>query len=209
MHTYTDFKNTEPSLLFESLNPEKKVVGIDEAGRGPLAGPVTAAAVLLNTKSIPLGINDSKKLTKKNRNKLYKEIINTSIVGIASASVEEIDRLNIHKATMLAMRRAFICICWKIGKIPDIALIDGNQSPRLPCKIKTIIKGDTKSISIAAASIVAKVSRDNFISEIAAQFPEYKWNKNAGYGTKEHLLGLTILGKTPHHRNSFRPIRHK
>ena len=209
MHKDTNFNNTEPSLFFEKLNTGKKVVGIDEAGRGPLAGPVTAAAVLLNPTSIPLGIKDSKKLTKLNRNKLFEEIINTSVVGIASASVEEIDRLNILRATMLAMKRAFVCICWKIGKIPDVALIDGNQSPNLPCESKTIIKGDSKSISIAAASIVAKVSRDNLISEIGAQFPEYRWNKNAGYATKEHLLGLTIFGKTPHHRNSFRPIKHK
>jgi len=179
------------------------IAGVDEAGRGPWAGPVVAGAVILDANNIPEGINDSKKLPKKKREELLELINITSIVGVGIASVQEIDDLNILAATMLAMRRAVA----DLSNLPQLALIDGNKAPELSCKTETIIKGDSKSLSIAAASIVAKVTRDRIMKEIANDYPHYGWEKNAGYGTKLHQGGLARHGVTEHHRRSFKPIR--
>lgn len=180
------------------------VAGIDEAGRGPWAGPVVAACVILDRqKPLPGGVNDSKKLTKAKREMLYRHIMADAQVGIGICSVEEIDEHNILGATKLAMRRAFENLPAK----PDTVLVDGNQLPDLPCQMQAIIGGDGQCVSIAAASIIAKVTRDRIMDELAQQYPNYGWHRNAGYGTKAHQDGLTLFGVTPHHRRSFAPIR--
>ena len=198
----------KPDLKIES-SFEGEVVGIDEAGRGPLAGPVFAASVLLNTKNIPKGIDDSKALNSNARNLLFKKIINSSFYGVSIATVKEIDRLNILQATLLAMRRSYLNLSWQLARLPKNAIIDGNQSPKLPCRSMTIVKGDTKSLSIAAASIVAKVSRDNYIKFLHSFYPNYDWENNFGYSSHKHRLGLTFLGPTPHHRLTFKPLKKK
>ena len=185
------------------------VAGVDEAGRGPLAGPVVASAVIIDREKIPhklsLELNDSKKLTKKKREKLFQEITNEPSIkyGIGLASVAEIDKINILQAALLAMTRAVENLSLK----PDFAIIDGNKAPKLFCPCKTIIGGDAKSISIAAASIVAKVKRDEIMAEIAKEFKEYGFVKHAGYGTKMHIDAITKYGITPHHRKTFAPIK--
>ena len=172
-------------------------------GRGPLAGPVTAAAVILDPDRIPPGLNDSKKLTAKRREALYEQILDMAEVSIAHATVEEIDEINILRASHLAMERAVA----GLKTPPDHVLIDGNQVPRgLTVSNETIIKGDARSLSISAASIVAKICRDYVMVDLAQQHPGYAWEKNAGYGTKAHMEGLRNLGVTPHHRRSFKPI---
>lgn len=181
-----------------------RIAGVDEVGRGPYAGPVTAAAVVLDLSRIPEGLNDSKKLTARRREALAEAIYDSAEVSIAEASVEEIDRLNILAASHLAMRRAIA----GLGTLPDLALIDGNRLPEdLPCAGQTVIRGDALSVSIAAASIVAKIGRDAQMAALAQQHPGYGWERNAGYGTKEHQNALLDLGVTPHHRRSFAPIR--
>ena len=198
----------KPDLTIEStINGQ--VVGIDEAGRGPLAGPVYAASVILDRKSIPSGINDSKLLNIKTRESLYQKIIESSLYAVSMASVWEIDRLNILQATLLAMRRSYLNLSWKLSKLPNCALIDGNQAPKLPCRTITIIKGDTRSLSIAAASIIAKVTRDRHLKFLHSKYPNYDWVNNLGYSSKKHRLGLTILGPSPHHRLSFKPLKQK
>jgi ribonuclease HII len=179
------------------------VAGIDEAGRGPWAGPVVAASAIIFPDKLPAGINDSKKLSHSKREQLFDAIMACAITGVGMASVEEIDELNILEATKLAMRRSLE----QLSQMPDIALVDGNRAPALPCKVKTVIGGDAKSISIAAASIIAKVTRDRIMQQLGAQYPGYGWERNAGYGTAEHQKGLAALGITPHHRRSFAPIR--
>ena len=191
-----------PDLSYEQTHTGI-VAGIDEAGRGPWAGPVVAAAVILDTTQIPEGINDSKKLSAKQRELLFASITASCYHGVGIASVEEIDRLNILQATKLAMQRAVQAL----GIIPDIALVDGNQPPLLPCKVQTIISGDGVSLSIAAASILAKVTRDHMMCKLAAEYPGYGWEKNVGYGTAQHQKALANLGVTPHHRRSYAPIR--
>ncbi|MEK6217480.1 MAG: ribonuclease HII [Boseongicola sp.] len=179
------------------------IAGVDEVGRGPLAGPVTAAAVILNADDIPEGLNDSKKLNAAARERLAIEIENRACVSIAHASVEEIDRLNIRRASHLAMVRAISAL----GLVADHALIDGNMIPNgCPCAATAIVKGDGKSVSIAAASIVAKVARDRIMVDWAQQHPGYGWERNAGYPTKVHREALQDLGVTPHHRRSFKPV---
>ncbi len=179
------------------------VAGVDEVGRGPLAGPVTAAAVILDPNAIPEGLNDSKQLGRVRRDRLATEIHATAQVSIAHASVAEIDRLNILQASCLAMRRAL----QGLPRAPDHALIDGNRLPDdLPCPAEQIVKGDRKSLSISAASIVAKVCRDEIMVGLAQQHPGYGWDHNAGYPTPEHLAALRHLGATPHHRRSFAPV---
>ena len=179
------------------------IAGVDEVGRGPLAGPVTAAAVVLDPKQIPEGLNDSKKLSAKRRAALSDEIFQTAEVCVAHASVEEIDEINILRAAHLAMERAVA----GLGRHPCIALIDGNMIPNgLSCPGRSIIKGDGKSLSIAAASIVAKTTRDAIMWDLAQQFPGYGWETNAGYGSKSHMSALQKLGPTPHHRRSFKPV---
>ena len=179
------------------------IAGIDEAGRGPWAGPVVAAAAIIDKTRNLNGINDSKKLTHAKREKLYEIICAEHQVGVGISSVAEIDQSNILAATKLAMLRAYE----NLPHQADIALIDGNQLPNLPCKMEFVIGGDAKSISIAAASIIAKVTRDRIMSELALQFPEYLWQKNAGYGTAAHQASLLKFGVTEHHRKSYAPIR--
>jgi ribonuclease HII len=178
-----------------------RVVGVDEVGRGPLAGPVTAAAVRLDPLRLPVGLRDSKMLTPARREALCAEIIAVAEVSVAHATVEEIDSLNILRASHLAMERAIA------GLDVDHALIDGNLIPRgLICKATAIVRGDAKCLSIAAASIVAKVTRDRIMVDLAQQHPGYGWEANAGYPTKAHLEALLNLGVTPWHRRSFKPV---
>jgi len=179
-----------------------RVAGVDEVGRGPLAGPVTAAAVVLDPARIPEGLNDSKALTAKRREALYEQIIAVAEVSVGHASVEEIDEVNILRASHLAMVRALEGL-----GLPDLALVDGNMLPRdMPCDGRTIVKGDAISLSISAASIVAKIRRDRIMWDLAQQFPGYGWETNAGYGSKSHMAALQNLGVTPHHRRSFKPV---
>ncbi|WP_255564459.1 ribonuclease HII [Mameliella sp. CS4] len=180
------------------------VAGVDEVGRGPLAGPVVAAAVVLNRASIPEGLNDSKKLSAKRRAFLTPLLRQSAQVGLGVASVEEIDALNILQASLLAMRRAVAAL----PVVPDHLLIDGNRLPvDLPCPAIPVVGGDGRSPSIAAASIVAKTWRDDVMKEAATQFPGYGWETNAGYPTKCHKSALRDLGVTPFHRRSFAPVR--
>ena len=179
------------------------VAGVDEVGRGPLAGPVTAAAVVLDPEHIPEGLNDSKKLTARKREALHDLLVDVAEVSVAHASVEEIDALNILRAAHLAMVRALEGLPRK----PNYALIDGNMIPRgCPIPAQAVIKGDGLSASIAAASIVAKIRRDRIMMDLAQQYPGYGWETNAGYGSKKHMDALANLGVTPHHRRSFKPV---
>ena len=179
------------------------ICGVDEAGRGPWAGPVVAAAVVLDRTSVPKGLDDSKKLTAARRAALYDAIQAAARVGIGIASVAEIDRLNILRANDLAMARAVAAL----DPVPDAALVDGNRvPPDLPCRAEALVGGDGLSLSVAAASIVAKVTRDRIMGELARAHPGYGWETNQGYGTAAHRAALAQLGVTPHHRHSFRPI---
>ena len=180
-----------------------RVAGVDEVGRGPLCGPVIAAAVRLDPGRIPEGLNDSKKLCVARREALYDLLMATADVAIGAASVEEIDAINILQASHLAMIRAVA----GLSAPPDHLLIDGNRLPRdLTIPAEAIVKGDARSVSIAAASVVAKVWRDRIMVDLAQQHPGYGWERNAGYPTKDHLAALRNLGPTPHHRRSFRPV---
>ncbi len=181
-----------------------RIVGVDEAGRGPLAGPVTAAAVWLDPAHIPAGLGDSKQLSARARDALFDQIMASADVGIGHATPAEIDAINILQATFLAMRRAVAAL----RVAPDLALIDGNRlPPDLGCAGRTIIKGDAQVFSIAAASIIAKVTRDRIMTELDRQHPGYGWRENAGYPTKRHINAIADLGVTAHHRRSFAPIR--
>jgi len=179
------------------------VCGVDEAGRGPLAGPVVAAAVIFDSKRIPRGLDDSKKLGAGAREKLYDKIMQRAVaVGVGEASVDEIDLVNIRQATHMAMARAVRALI----PAPVFALVDGNDPPPLPCPCETIIGGDGISASIAAASIIAKVTRDRMMLALHEQHPVYHWDSNKGYGTEDHLHALAVHGCTPHHRRSFAPV---
>jgi ribonuclease HII len=195
-----------PNYTFESRAHARihgLIAGVDEAGRGPLAGPVVAAAVIFEKKRIPKGIDDSKKLSARAREEFYARILETAIaVGVGEASVDEIDLLNIRQATHLAMARAVRAL----SPAAAFALVDGNDAPALPCPCETIVGGDGRSLSIAAASIVAKVTRDRLMVALHELHPLYGWVTNKGYGTEEHLLALGRHGATPHHRRSFAPI---
>ena len=190
----------EQSLLQRGLAP---VCGIDEAGRGPLAGPVVAAAVVLDAASIPEGLDDSKKLTAAARERLAEHIRACARVGIGIASAAEIDALNIHHATLLAMRRAFDALP---GPAPAFAFIDGKFCPALPCEAEPVVKGDASVLSIAAASIIAKVERDALLAELHERFPQYGFAQHKGYPTKAHIEALQRHGPCPEHRRSFRPV---
>jgi len=179
------------------------VAGVDEVGRGPFAGPVVAAAVILDPDDYPEGMTDSKKLSKAKRELLFDQIMQKADVGIGEASVQEIDTYNILQATFIAMRRAVK----NLKTTPDILLVDGNRDPETGIPSQLIVKGDTLSLSISAASIVAKVTRDRQMCAFAAQYPHYGWERNSGYGTTEHRKGLSLFGVTPLHRRSFAPIR--
>ncbi|MEM0948458.1 MAG: ribonuclease HII [Pseudomonadota bacterium] len=195
-----------PDLSFETALRRQgvhRVAGVDEAGRGPLAGPVVAAAVVLRGKVPPKGVADSKKLSAARREAVFERIEACCHVGVGIASVEEIDRLNILRASHLAMCRALESL-----PIPaDYALIDGNMVPQdLSIPAEPVVKGDARCASIAAASIVAKVSRDRIMVDLAQQYPDYGWDRNAAYPTPEHLRALRDFGVTPHHRRSFAPV---
>ncbi|MFN3232434.1 MAG: ribonuclease HII [Alphaproteobacteria bacterium] len=180
-----------------------RVAGVDEVGRGPWAGPVVAAAVILDAARIPEGLNDSKKLSKARREALFPILFDCTVIGIGQASVEEIDEINILQASFLAMQRAIDAL----PTTPQHLLIDGNRLPKnLPCPATAVIKGDGKCLSIAAASIVAKVTRDQIMADLAENFPDYGWARNAGYGTAQHRQALDLVGVSPHHRKSFAPI---
>ena len=179
------------------------VVGIDEAGRGPWAGPVVAAAVILNPDRIPEGLNDSKQLTPEAREDRFAEIMATAIVGVALGTVNRIDRMNILQANLWTMRAAY-----RAMQVPAAAaLIDGNICPkRFPCTARTVVGGDCLSLSVAAASIVAKVTRDRIMVKLSRRYRRYGWERNKGYGTPEHALAIETHGVCPHHRRSFTPI---
>ncbi len=179
------------------------IAGIDEAGRAPLAGPVAAAAVVLDLDNVPQGLADSKALTAARREALFAEILATSHVGIASVSHQEIDTINIRQASLLAMCRALAALPCK----PDIAFVDGNDPPNLPCATEAVVKGDSSIASIAAASIVAKVVRDRMMARLGQAYPAYGFASNAGYSTKAHLSAVTNEGPCPFHRLSFSPLR--
>jgi len=194
----------EYEAIAEGLSP---VCGVDEAGRGPWAGPVVAGAAILDPDTLPeclrQGLDDSKKLKANKREALFTLLKDHAVTGLGIASVEEIDNLNILQATMLAMTRAVADLDIKPGMI----LVDGNRLPDFFCPAEALVKGDGRSLSIAAASIVAKVSRDAIMTELAEMHPGYGWQTNAGYGTKKHIQGLAEFGVTEHHRRSFAPIR--
>ena len=179
------------------------VAGVDEAGRGPLAGPVVAAAVVLDPGHIPTGLNDSKKLSQRARDALFAEILATAEIGVGVADVARIDEMNILQATLWAMTQAVA----DLEQMPDLALIDGNRCPKLTCPSQPIVKGDAKSMSIAAASIVAKVTRDRIMLALDRKIPQYGFARHKGYGTAFHLEMLKTHGATPHHRSSFAPVR--
>ena len=196
------------------------VIGIDEAGRGPWAGPVVAAAVWLDPAACPPAfldrLDDSKKLTARRRGELF-EMLQTphcgfAVLGLGEATVTEIDGLNILQASLLAMRRAAEALSMSLrscrpGLSIAAALIDGNKLPGLACEETAVVKGDGRSLSIAAASVAAKVTRDCAMAGYAREFPGYGWERNQGYGTAEHRAGIARLGVTPLHRRSFRPVR--
>ncbi|MGB0748572.1 MAG: ribonuclease HII [Magnetospiraceae bacterium] len=179
-----------------------RIAGIDEAGRGPWAGPVVAAAVVLSADAALPGLDDSKKMTAAARERLFEAIQTSAEVGVGQACVAEIDQMNILAATLLAMRRALDALAQPV----DAALVDGNRLPDLPCPAQAVVKGDGRSLSIAAASVIAKVTRDRIMADLAQDFPAYGWERNAGYGTKAHQDALARVGITPHHRKSFKPI---
>ena len=185
------------------------VCGVDEAGRGPLAGPVVAAAVILDRRRLPKalrrGLDDSKKLSAPEREEFAAMLYDCAgaEIGIGAASVIEIDRRNILQATLAAMCRAVAAL----PRRPVVALVDGNVPPPLPCPVRTVIGGDGLSLSIAAASVIAKVTRDRLMRRLALRYDGYGWTTNVGYGTPEHQQALKLLGLTPHHRRSFAPVQ--
>jgi ribonuclease HII len=206
-------RNGEPMPDFAiERGCEGVVCGIDEAGRGPLAGPVVAAAVIIDRRrfrgELRGALDDSKALSREVRESCYGALfagarIGAVRIGVGAASRGEIDRINILRASLVAMARAVAAL----GLRPDIALVDGNVAPSLPCAVKTIVKGDALSFSIAAASVIAKVTRDRIMHGLATRYPGYGWETNVGYATAEHGAAIRRLGVTPHHRRSFAPVR--
>jgi ribonuclease HII len=179
------------------------VAGVDEAGRGPWAGPVIAAAVILDPLRIPDGIDDCKRLTSLQRDRAYDAICRNALAfAVGEASVEEIDRFNILAASLLAMERAVSYL----AQAPQLALVDGNRAPKLACAVETIVEGDVKSLSIAAASIIAKVYRDRLMCDLDRRHPGYFWSRNKGYGTSDHRRAIAKLGITSQHRRSFTAV---
>ncbi len=199
---------TRPNFDIEDQFEFPHIFGVDEVGRGPLAGPVVSACVYIPQKNrlhpVWSQVRDSKKLSAAKRDILFSSIKTQCIFGIGMASVEEIDQINILQATFLAMYRALE----SCSPSPQMVLIDGNRSPKnWPWNHKTVVKGDSKSVSIAAASILAKVTRDSLMEELAKTFPQYGWDTNAGYGTSTHMNALSSFGVTPYHRKTFAPVR--
>ena len=200
-----------PDFSIERTIQASLIAGFDEAGRGPWCGPVVAACVCWPNLDIPEelagAINDSKKLSAKKREALFPLIINSNaLVGVGLCSAEEIDEMNILQASFVAMHRALLQIRSK-GFMPDFGLIDGNRLPKWDIPCQAVIGGDAKSLSIGAASIIAKVARDRIMTELAKEYPQYGWERNAGYGTAEHVAALKEYGITPHHRKSYAPIK--
>jgi ribonuclease HII len=191
-----------PCFKIEKAYPEP-LAGVDEAGCAPLAGPVVAAAVVLDRRSFPRGIDDSKAIPAPTREAIFARLQKSARIGVGIASVEEIDRLNIYWARMLAMVRAVDAL----GFEPAMVLVDGNACPKWNRPSKAIVAGDAKCRSIAAASIIAKVTRDRIMAEYAREHPGYGWETNKGYPTRQHLHALDQLGLTPLHRRSFAPVR--
>lgn len=181
------------------------IAGADEVGRGPLAGPVVAAAVILDPAHVPQGLADSKKLSARRRDILYAEICAHADIGIALAPPARIDRDNIRQATLWALAQAIAAL----PRAPALVLVDGNDPPPAACRVETIVGGDNLVASIAAASIVAKVVRDRLMTRLGAQFPAYGFERHMGYGTPAHLAALRAHGPCPHHRHSFAPVRQK
>ena len=179
------------------------IAGVDEAGRGPLAGPVVAAAVVLDPAFISDGIADSKALDAKSRQSVYQAIVATAQVGIGVAGVDRIDSDNILNASLWAMAQAVA----RLDCRPRLVLVDGNKVPNVECSTRAIVQGDAKCLSIAAASIVAKVVRDAMMAELAHDYPHYGFDRHKGYGTREHHEAIARHGVTPHHRRSFRPVQ--
>lgn len=204
-----DVKTIKPDFCFEEAVLAAgigRVAGIDEAGRGPLSGPVVAASVVLNMDNLPQGLNDSKKLTATNRRKLFHEIIKTCEVGVGVVSAREIDQINILQATFLAMKRA----SEELSNGADYWLIDGDKvPPALAGRAHAVVKGDARSLSIAAASIIAKVTRDRIMELADMRWPEYGFAKHAGYGTKAHVDAIDVHGPCPIHRMTFAPIANR
>ena len=188
--------------ILNDLKFGRNIIGVDEVGRGCLAGPVFAAAIKLDRNNFPEGINDSKKLNKSKRFEIFKVLIKKCEYSVGISSVKEIEKLNILQSSLLAMNRALK----KINIKDHVILVDGNFSPDKNKNIRTVIKGDQKCISIAAASLIAKFSRDLFMEELSLKFPNYSWEKNCGYGTKKHLEAIKKFGITEHHRKTFSPI---
>ena len=202
----TDSKKSKPDFSFETTHHNAGhvlVAGVDEAGRGPWAGPVVAAAVILDPANIPDGLNDSKKLNQARREQLFDQIQATAEISTGIIEAGEIDRINILQATMKAMSDAIA----GLPRSPSMALIDGNRTPVLKCSSQTIKKGDALSLSIAAASIIAKVTRDHLMKDLDNQFPGYGFARHKGYGTAIHADALASLGPCPQHRKSFAPIK--
>lgn len=185
------------------------LAGVDEAGCAPLAGPVVAAAVILDRERFPRGIDDSKKLPIEAREAIFGRLQKVAVIGVGIASVEEIDEINIYWARMLAMSRAVEALVQMAGFDPAWVLVDGNATPRWQRPSQAIIAGDTKCRSIAAASIVAKVTRDRIMADLALSWPGYGWETNRGYPTPQHIRALDALGLTPLHRRSFAPVRER
>lgn len=200
-----------PDFQFETEAMEKFggcVAGTDEAGRGPWAGPVVAGAVILNPGDIPDGLNDSKKLTEAKREALFELLTEMALterlyIGVGIADVARIDRVNILNASLWSMSQSVA----NLSVQPRSVLVDGNKLPELPMPGLALVKGDARSLSIAAASIIAKVTRDRIMRELDEEYPEFKWASNKGYGTKDHQAGLAENGVTEHHRSSFKPIK--
>jgi len=183
---------------------QQVVSGVDEAGRGPLAGPVVVAAVVLDAGYPIAGLDDSKKLSQKRREELYREIVDRCAAwAVVEVGPDEIDRVNILQATMLGMKRAVE----QLKPAPTLALVDGNRAPELKCRVRTIIHGDSLEPAISAASILAKVTRDRMMHELHESYPQYRFDKHKGYPTAEHLELLAVHGPCPVHRKSFAPVR--
>lgn len=201
-------RDSKPKPTFELEQTEidllgGPVAGIDESGRGPWAGPVVAAAVVLDPQHQPSGLNDSKVLDAYERAALFDAIMDSADVGVAVADVARIDKINILQATLWAMRKALE----NLATSPRLALVDGNKVPVLPCEARAIVKGDARCLSIAAASIIAKVTRDRMMAALARECPGYGFERHKGYGTPEHKAALERLGVSVHHRRSFKPVQ--
>lgn len=196
-----NFEMEEAAMALGAL----RVAGVDEVGRGPLAGPVTAAAVVLDPANIPDGLNDSKQLSAKRRNLLGEALTSSADISVGHASVEEIEQHNILRASHMAMLRALAGLRLR----PDYVLVDGSMVPQgLNLRAQPVVKGDTRCLSISAASIIAKIARDKIMVDLAQQHPGYGWETNMGYGSKSHISALRNLGVTPHHRRTFKPVHH-